>query len=166
MDARSERYDLTSETVSEFSDAVYRLALSYTGCREDAEDVCQEVFFRLFRKRPEFESKEHCKNWLFKVTANCAKTLLTSAYRKRSTPLDAAEDLSTEDSYDDGVVLNAVMALPPKQRLCIHLFYYEELSIKDICKVTGLGVNTVKSHLQRARLNLKEQLKGDFGDEL
>ncbi|MBE6939111.1 MAG: sigma-70 family RNA polymerase sigma factor [Ruminococcaceae bacterium] len=166
MDVGSERYELTAETVSDFSDAVYRLALSYTGNREDAEDVCQEVFFRLFRKRPQLESKEHCRNWLFKVTANCAKTLLTSAYRRHSSALDCAENLGTEDSYDDGAVLSAVMALPPKQRLCIHLFYYEELSIKDISNVTGLGVNTVKSHLQRARAGLKDQLKGEFGDEL
>ena len=165
MDVGSERYDLTADTVSEFSDAVYRLALSYTASREDAEDVCQEVFYRLFRKRPKFESKEHCRNWLFKVTANCAKTILTSSHRKHSSPLEAADNAGTEDSYDDGVVFNAVMALPQKQRLCIHLFYYEELSLNDICRVTGLGVNTVKSHLQRGRLKLKELLKGDFGDE-
>ena len=57
------------------------------------------------------------------------------------------------------------MSLPPKQRLCIHLFYYEELSLNDISRVTGLGVNTVKSHLQRAKLKLKDLLKGEFGDE-
>lgn len=166
MEVGSERYELTAETVSEFSDAVYRLALSYTANREDAEDVCQEVFFRLFRRRPDFESKEHCRNWLFKVTANCARTLLTSAYKRHSAPLENAENVGTEDSYDDGSVLRAVMSLPPRQRLCIHLFYYEELPIKDISRVTGLGVNTVKSHLQRARAGLKDLLKGEFGDEL
>ncbi|MBR6772090.1 MAG: sigma-70 family RNA polymerase sigma factor [Clostridia bacterium] len=165
MEVGSERYDLTAQTVSDFSDAVYRLALSYTGNREDAEDVCQEVFFRLFRKKPKLSSKEHCRNWLFKVTANCAKTLLTSAHRRHGAPLDSAAEQGGEDTYDDGVVYSAVMSLPAKQRLCIHLFYYEELSINDISRVTGLGVNTVKSHLQRARLKLKDLLKGEFGDE-
>lgn len=165
MEVGSERYDLTAETVSDFSDSVYRLALSYTGNREDAEDVCQEVFFRLFRKKPHLESKEHCRNWLFKVTANCAKTLLSSAHHRNNTPLDSIVEQGEEDTYDDGIVYNAVMSLPPKQRLCIHLFYYEELSLKDISHVTGLGVNTVKSHLQRAKLKLKDLLKGEFGDE-
>lgn len=165
MDVGSERYDLTAETVSEFSDTVYRLALSYTGSREDAEDVCQEVFLRLFRKRPAFESHDHCRNWLLKVAANCSKTLLTSVYRKRSIPIENIEEQGDEDNYDDGFVMNAVMSLPPKQRLCIHLYYYEDLPLKDISRVTGLGINTVKSHLQRARLKLKDQLKGEFGDE-
>ena len=165
MEVGSERYDLTAQTVSDFSDAVYRLALSYTGNREDAEDVCQEVFFRLFRKQPHLESKEHCRNWLFKATANCAKTPLTSAHHRHSAPLDAAAEQGCEDTYDDGVVYGAVMSLPPKQRLCIHLFYYEDLSLNDISRVTGLGVNTVKSHLQRAKLKLKDLLKGEFGDE-
>ncbi|MDD6261885.1 MAG: sigma-70 family RNA polymerase sigma factor [Clostridiales bacterium] len=164
MDVGSERYDLTAETVSEFSDIVYRLALSYTGSREDAEDVCQEVFFRLFRKKPEFESKEHCRNWLLKTAANCSKTLLTSPYRRRSVPIEDTGEQSACDEYNDGFVENAVRSLPPKQRLCIHLFYYDELPLKDISRVTGLRVNTVKSHLQRARTKLKCLLEGEFDD--
>ncbi len=164
MEVGSERYDLTAETVSEFSDAVYRLALSYTGNREDAEDVCQEVFFRLFRKRPALESREHCRNWLLKAAANCSKTLLTSAYRRRGIPLDSIAEQGAEDDYDDGTVLAAVAALPPQQRLCIHLFYYEDLPIAEISRVTGLRVNTVKSHLQRAKEKLRESLKGEFDD--
>jgi len=62
-------------------------------------------------------------------------------------------------------VLDAVMRLPEKQRVCTHLFYYEDMPIRDIAHTLSIPESTVKSHLHRARAALKEMLKGAFFDE-
>ena len=64
--------------IEKYSNMIYRLALTRTNSKEDSEDVYQEVFFRLSRKMPTFESEEHEKAWLIKVTINCSKNLLNS----------------------------------------------------------------------------------------
>ena len=70
------------EIIRTYADTVYRLAYSYTRNQADAEDVFQEVFLRYWKKKPEFRDSEHAKAWFLKVTANCAKSLLTMAWRK------------------------------------------------------------------------------------
>jgi RNA polymerase sigma-70 factor (ECF subfamily) len=86
------------------------------------------------------------------------------AWRRKVIPLEDCSrlaDVSYEDDSDCSV-LEAVMALPPKQRICVHLFYYEDLSVKEISVNTGMPESTVKSHLFRARAALEETLKGDY----
>lgn len=142
---------------------VFRLALSYTGNKVDAEDVMQDVFLRLLESQPVFESSEHEKAWLLRVTINCCKSFLTSAWRTRARALD--ESASITDTYNEHEsVLAAVMKLPEDQRLCVHLFYYEDLSQDMISERTGMNKSTVKSHLFRARAALKESLKEAYPD--
>ena len=71
--------------------------------------------------------------------------------------------LSTEDDTDT-TVYNAVMQLPEKYRVAVHLFYYEGYSVEEIGKMTDTKPSTVKSHLYRAREALRKVLKEDEGD--
>ena len=160
----------TEALVDKYSGTVFRLAYAYTSRREDAEDIMQEVFLRLVRSAPDFESEEHEKAWLLRVTANCAKTSLTSAWKRRvSLPgedaAEAAEESAEERIVARESVLEEVLKLKPKQRLAIHLFFYEEKSIKEIAGLTGWNESTVKSHLFRAKGALSSALKGAFGNE-
>lgn len=145
-----------------YGDMVYRLALVRTRSAADAEDVVQDVFLRCLKNKPSFESAEHQKAWLIKVTVNCSKTLLGSAFRRHSVPEDATGELASEDEMPDSTVYDAVMKLPEKYRTAIHLYYYEEYSVKDIAAVMRTTESTVKSWLHRARGMLKEELGGDF----
>jgi len=135
---------------------LYRTALAITGNMSDAEDIVQEVFLRAYEKAPEFESKEHEKAWLIRVTVNLCNSRLRSPWRKRTMPLLDSYPASDPEQHE---LLEQVMALPPKYRTVIHLFYYEGYSIKDISELTGQRESTVRSHLTRARQTPKSGLK-------
>ena len=145
-----------------YGDMVYRLALVRTRSVADAEDVVQEVFLRCLKSGPSFESAEHQKAWLIKVTVNCTKSLLGSAFRRHSVPEDAAGQLVSEDAEPDSTVYDAVMKLPEKYRTAIHLYYYEDYSVKEIADAMRSTESTVKSWLYRARGMLKEELGGEY----
>ena len=147
------------EAYEEYKSLVYRLALARTGDRNDAEDVLQEVFYRYMRNKPDFENRDHGKAWFITVTINCTKSLFNSAYRKRQAPL--TEDLKSEDMEMD-TTLSVVLSLPQKYRTVIHLYYYEDYSIKEIADLLHCGDNTVKTRLARGR----EKLKNALGSEI
>lgn len=145
-----------------YGDMIYRLALVRTRSVADAEDVVQEVFLRCLKSNPTFDSAEHQKAWLLKVTVNCSKSLLTSAFRRHSVPEDAAGELSVDAEEADSTVYDAVMRLPEKYRTAIHLYYYESYSVKEIASVMRTTESTVKSWLHRARAMLKDALGGYY----
>jgi RNA polymerase sigma-70 factor (ECF subfamily) len=161
------------EVVSKYSEMLYRLAFAKTGNSHDSEDLVQEVFLKLMRHTKPFKDEEHQKAWLIRVTVNAGKNLLTCAHRRFNAGEISDFERSEYGSVDKNlsrletkaVVYPAVMSLPEKYRLIIHLFYYEEMQIREICKATGLGENTVKSQLHRARNILKEKLKEVGFDE-
>lgn len=145
-----------------YGPAVFRLAYARTASRADAEDVMQEVFLRLLRARPEFSSEEHAKAWLLHVAANCANDLFRAPWRRREEPL--AEGLSAPEEPERGGVVEAVLALPPKYRAAVHLYYYEELSVEEIAEILGRRPGTVKSRLSRARALLRRYLMEEEQD--
>ncbi len=139
-----------------YSDMVYKLALSQTKNKANAEDIFQDVFIRLMKTETKFENSNHIKAWLIKVTLNCCKNLWNSAWFRRTTPLD--EDLPVEDNFNEDSLYIKVMELPKKYRIVIHLFYYEDMSIADISKAMGIKKETVASQLSRGRSMLKQKL--------
>lgn len=154
-------HDLDSLFVT-YGDMIYRLALVRTRSAADAEDVVQEVFLRCLKSSPVFENAEHQKAWLLKVTLNCSRSILGSAFRRHSVPQDAAGELSVDAEESDSTVYDAVMRLPEKYRTAIHLYYYESYSVKEIATLMRTTESTVKSWLHRARGMLKDALGGDY----
>ncbi len=146
-----------SALARQFAPAIYRLAYARTGSRADAEDVMQEVFLRLVRHRPVFDSEAHARAWLLKVASNCATDLFRLPWRKREEPLE--EDVSAPEEPGEGSVTEAVLSLPARYRIPIHLYYYEGYSVAEIADITGKREGTVKSHLSRARALLRDKLK-------
>ncbi len=145
------------EMTEKYFDTVYRLALSRTKDTEHAADVTQDVFLKYIKSDKVFESEEHIKAWLIRVTINCSNSLFTSSWYKNTAPLTEDIKFETEEKSD---VYYAVARLPLKYRTAIHLFYYEDMSISDIAKATNQKETTVKSQLKRGRDMLKKALKG------
>ena len=143
--------------VQRWGDMVYRLALARTASVPDAEDVFQEVFLRYFRHEEKFQSDEHRKAWLIRCTVNRAKSLTASPWRRRTVPLETAEEVGVEDDYRE--VYSAVLSLPPKYRAVIHLHYFEGLSVAEIAADLNLPEGTVKSQLSRGRALLRDMLE-------
>ena len=146
--------------VEKFFDMIYKLALSQTKERDSADDVVQEVFLRFLKSDKEFESDEHIKAWLIRVTINCSHNVFSNSWTQKTTPL--TEDI-VFDTEEKGDVYYAVLELPQKYRAVIHLFYYEDMSIEEIAKALGSNASTVKSQLSRGRKMLREKLEGGYG---
>lgn len=149
------------DLVKKFFNMVYKIALSRTGDTHHAEDVVQETFLRFLKTDKEFETEEHVKAWLIRVAVNCSKNVFLSSWYKKTAPL--TEDI-TFDSPEKSDVYFATLALPQKYRTVIHLFYYEDMPVKQIAEVLGTKESTVKSQLHRGRELLKENLKGEYED--
>jgi len=145
--------------VGQYQDMVYRIALHQFGVSQDAEDAVQEVFLRLYTAEKPFEGGEHLRRWLIRVTINVCKDALKSPWRRRRVPLDAVPDQPVFDRPEERELYQAVMALPEKYRTVLDLFYYEELSTKEIAALLGLRQSAVTTRLSRARELLKKQLK-------
>ncbi len=150
------------ETIRNYSNMVYRLALARTRNIDIAEDVYQDVFLRLARKNPKFENEEHAKAWLIKVTINCSKNIMNSGFEKHRAELEENLKFETPERHS---IYYAILELPTKYRTVIHLYYYEGYSIKEISKILKKTENTVKSQLSRARMKLEKIIKGGLGDE-
>ena len=136
--------------------AVYRLAMVYLGRRADAEDVTQEVFLRLLCRAPTFADGEHRRRWLLQVTANLCRDQLRSFWRRQVTEL---EDTLPAAPPQELEALSAVLGLPEKYRLPIHLHYYEGYSVAEIGEILKLGQSAVKMRLKRGRDLLKIELE-------
>jgi len=149
--------DKIENIIDKYSNTVFRLALAKTKNKEMAEDIFQEVFIKYIKRKSVFESTEHEKAWIIRVTLNCCKDLWNSAWLRHTVPLEEYQgNKATTNSNDD--VYIAVMNLPEKYRIPIHLFYYEELSVSEIGMVLKVNKNTIATQLKRAREMLKTNL--------
>ncbi|MCL2528163.1 MAG: sigma-70 family RNA polymerase sigma factor [Defluviitaleaceae bacterium] len=138
---------------------LYRTALAILGSKAEAEDIVHDTFIKLFEKNTDFESPAHEVAWLIRVTVNLCKNRLRSHWWKRTGPLLDTYPAQSGQQLD---VMQAVLALPAKYRIAIHLFYYEGYSTKEIGEITDQKESTVRQQLTRARRLLKEFLEGEF----
>lgn len=154
------------QTVMHYKDMVYRIA--FVQCQSDADDVFQETFLRLLTCPKEFDSEEHLKAWLIRVTVNCCKLRRRSAKSGKRAELTediAASGIDEDCGSDSAAVMTAVLALPEKYRPAVMLRYYEDMSCKEIAAALGLNEATVRTRLARARERLREALKEVWNDE-
>lgn len=140
-----------------YADTVFRVAFSYLKSREDADDVTQEVFIKLYSVDTEFESEEHIRNWLIRVTINQCRKQFRSPWRRLENIDDYAATLSFEDD-NDRELFRAVMELEQKYRSVIFLYYYIGYSTAEIADILRIPVNTVSTRLSRARARLRTML--------
>lgn len=157
------------EVLAKYSDMVYRLAYARTMNQYDAEDITQDVFMKYMKHQHELTDDEHRKAWLIRVTINTSKSFLTTAWNRKKVSMEDVEGIlegkSGLDEWDmDHTLLKAVAGLKEKYRVMVHLFYFEELSIKEIGEMTGMKESTIKSHLFRARELLRQELKEEDFD--
>ena len=151
--------------VERYQNMVYRTALHALGNPQDADDAVQEVFLRLFKERGTFASEEHLRRWLLRVAVNCCRDALKSPWRKRRVSMEELPETPVFDRPEQAALYREVMALPEKYRTVLNLFYYEELSVREIGDLLGVGDSTVTTRLARARRRLKERLGEDWQDE-
>ncbi|MDO4718918.1 MAG: RNA polymerase sigma factor SigE [Propionibacteriaceae bacterium] len=156
-----------AELVAEHSERVHRLAYRLTGNRQDAEDLTQDVFVRVFRSIHTFQPGT-LEGWLHRITTNL---FLDSARRRQRIRMDALTEApehiwgqasSPEQLHADGSldadVAQALAELKPQQRVAVVLCDIEGLSYEEIAQVLGVKLGTVRSRIARGRAQLREAL--------
>ena len=158
-----------ADVITRYMDMVYRIAFTYCKNSSDSEDITQEVFFKylnLKSKNNKFNGDEHLKAWLIRVTVNVSKSLLRSAWFRKTVSVSEHENLCDgEHEQGQSDMYCAVLSLPEKYRSVIWLYYFEDYSVGEIAKILSRSQTAVQTQLQRARAILKEKLKEDWQDE-
>ncbi|MFG6330812.1 MAG: sigma-70 family RNA polymerase sigma factor [Lachnospiraceae bacterium] len=139
----------------EYSNMVYRLAYSYLRSPQDAEDLVQTVFLKLIdgKALPKPGSE---RAFLTRITINCCKDQLRSAWRSRTVPMD---DTIPFRHSEDRELFHAVMELPEKYRIVIYLHYYEGYTFPEIARFLNISPSGVSMRMHRARTILQKQLR-------
>lgn len=144
--------------VEAYADAIFRLCLTYSLTREDAQDICQDIFLTLLEDDRQFEDGEHEKAFVLRCAVNACKDLLKSAGRRRTVSLDQAELLPAPEREDSGLP-EAIRALPRHYGAALYLFYYEGYSLDEIARLCGCTPAAARKRLSRARKLLAKRLE-------
>lgn len=144
---------------SQYGEMLFKISMVYLGNREDAEEAMQEVFYKLLYKSPQFQDREHEKAWLIRTTVNYCKDMLRNVWRRRVVKMEDIEHYY--DNTSDIDLMKEILSLPPKYKTVIHLYYYEDYSVKEIADILKIKESAVKMRLQRGRQLLRLELEGE-----
>ncbi len=148
--------ELFCQYYEKYKNTVYSVIFNYVQNTEDSADLLQEVFIKLYAGEYNFAGDEHMKAWLIRVSVNLCKNHLRSSKIRKIVPLE--EEIPFFDKKEDNELIKIVFTLPEKYRIPIHLFYYEEYSIKEIGDILNMPEATVKIRLKRGREKLSKIL--------
>lgn len=167
------------ELMVEHRDKVYNLTLRMLGNRAEAEDVAQEVFIQVFKTIDTFREESKLSTWLYRVAVNLCKNRIKYLARRQDRNKDQLDetteaaassavaapggppprpDRAVEGAQIEKVLQEAIATLDEDHRVLVVLRDVEDLSIEEICAITGLPDGTVKSRLHRARLALRKKV--------
>jgi len=166
------------ELIETHRDRVFNITYRMLGNRHEAEDVAQEVFITVFKTIETFQEKSKFSTWLYRVTVNHCKNRIKYLARRHDRDRDELDetahatngaasnpirhvqpDRALEGAQMEKLLQEAIANLEEDQRAVVILRDVEDLSIEEICDITGLPDGTVKSRLHRARLVLRKRLQ-------
>ena len=159
----SDENELFSNLVLEYRARLFRIAMGILQSNADAEDAVSEAIYKAFINFSRLKNINSFKPWIIKILVNEAYAITNK--RKKFVSLDESfivqDDMST--LIDTLALWNAINLLKEDFRIVVILFYYEEMSIKEISKILNIPIGTVNSRLDRSRQKLKQYLlmKGD-----
>jgi RNA polymerase sigma-70 factor (ECF subfamily) len=165
-----------NELVKQYEKQVYNFAYRLTNNYDDANDIAQDAFLRVFNAIGNFRGDASFTTWLFRITTNVFLDDRKKVRAHPHTSLDEYMELDessvarqiedtgptpeaiTEESERNRILQNAVASLPEYQRVMVVLYHTEQKSYEEIAEIMDMPIGTVKSRLNRARLALKEKL--------
>jgi len=160
--AQSGDHEAFAQIVGDHEAMVFSLVYHFFGDRSRAEEIAQDVFLQLYRSLDTIESDSHLLFWLRQVTTRrCIDVARRTKLRAVSLD-DAAELPAQQRAFDpllDRKLRRLVEELPETQKAVVTLRYQEDLDPSEICRIVGMPVNTVKSHLHRALQSLRRKLE-------
>ena len=141
----------------------YRYAFTYVHHRETAMDMVQNSFLKAIEQIHTLRNPAAMKTWFYRILTNeCLLTLKKTQRENLVEPSDIQDEIYLEKAYEPAIELyEAVRQLPPESQTIIFLHYYEEYTLKEISRITGYNLNTVKSRLYAGLKKLKTIVKED-----
>lgn len=143
-----------------YADMILRISCIYLKQRQDAEDICQDVFLKMMLLDTDFQSEEHEKAWIIRTTINACKDHLRKSWFRRNVPLDEAKEVSISDKSETDI-LEGLMKLPKHYRISMFLHYYEGYKVYEIASMLGKQPNTISAYLTRGKRKLKSMLSAE-----
>ena len=156
---------LVEVLVEKYQNNLYAAAFSVCKNAQDAEDVVQDTFIQYLLQKKYFESEQHVRAWLIRVSINKAKNKNNTFFKRNSLPLEDYIETLTFESDESSELFETVMKLPEKYRIVIHLFYYEDYSVNEIANILNIKPGNVKVRLARGRMILSNTLKEVWEDD-
>lgn len=153
------------ELVALYQNNLFAVAFNVCKNAQDAEDIVQDTFIQYYTMKKEFENEQHIRAWLLRVAINKAKNANHTFWRRNKLSLDDYIETLTFETSQSENLFETVMRLPEKYRIVIHLYYYEDYSVREIANILRLSESNVKVRLSRGRSRLKEVLKEEWDDE-
>lgn len=153
-----------TRVIGQYSDTVRRICMLHLKNHADTEDIFQTVFLKYALSSVAFESQEHEKAWLIRVTINACKDLLKSFFRTQVVSLEEVPEPPSQMSQTNKEVLEAVLSLPVKYKNVVYLHYYEGYTAPEISRILGKNPNTVYTLLTRSKEILRKKLGGDHDE--
>lgn len=155
----------TEILMEKYKDHLFAVAFNICKNAADADDVVQDTFLQYHITDKQFENEQHIRAWLIRVTINKAKNINMSFWRRAGIPLEDYMETLTFETPEAEDLFEEVMKLPEKYRIVIHLFYYEDYSIREIAQIINATESNIKVRLTRGRRLLRKVLKEEWNDE-
>ncbi len=143
------------DNIKDLENGMYRLSYSILRNETDAQDAVQEAIYKSYKNLESLKDKRKFKSWIYKIITNTSFEML----KNKKDYLDIEQENVQEDKIDIDTNLtlwNVVQGLEQPYRTTITLFYYEDMSIKEISKITGTKIDAIKKQLSRGREKIKE----------
>lgn len=156
--------------VEKYQNMVFTLSVKMLTNKEEAEDAAQEVFVKCYRALKNYNGQASFSTWLYKITYNHAIDILKKNGDKRHTiewKSDLEQDMISHNSLDEKIDLKeiqlllkeAIHRLSPDDQVIVTLYYFEDLTLREIAEIIGIRENNVKIKLYRIRIKLLDLLK-------
>ncbi len=152
------------EIVHLYKDRIFKVLYMKVGNMEDAMDLTQDVFFKVYKALPKFRGDSSIYTWIYRIAINTANTFLKKRGRFQSSSIEDMEDNSLQFNLNNEENLKTLLKskieeLPEHYKDVLLLHYFEGFDYKEIADVLGLNIGTVKSRLFRARELLSKKMR-------
>lgn len=155
----------TEVLVEKYKDHLFAAAFNVCKNAANADDVVQDTFLQYHTTNRQFENEQHIRAWLIRVAINKAKNIYLSFWWQKGVPLEEYMETLTFETPEAQTLFTEVMKLPEKYRIVIHLFYYEDYTIREIAKIMNVTESNVKVRLTRGRRLLRNVLKEEWEND-
>lgn len=165
MENNADMEEYLTFLMNQYGNSVLRMCYVYLKDYQLAEDMAQETFVRVYQHYEEFHNLSSIKTWIIQIAINlCKNQMRTHWWKERfhQEIIEVEADGYYESFLDRQMVLTEISKLSVKYREVILLYYYQELTIREIADVLGEKESTIKARLVRAREKLKPELKEEL----